>query len=283
MTALLRSLRSKLKPGPRRAGLTLIELVVVLAILAAVAAIVTPLLPNLLRRAHKAIDATQTSELGKAVQLYQGLYYAYPDNFDLLTDNAAATYPSYLPKDGPTDPPFGGFVGTAPSNLTAAEVKALVKVGVVRVQKLAAGTPDQPTLNPYDGNITTDEVNLSTTATPTTIKFAVIDTSAVPDAFLAAARRDDPTAKFVVFGVGPRCSMVGQVIQDAPTSVPQKSGFTPANTYSRVGVIFKVSGLEVAAADNRAKFVGSVALEDDELEATDKDIVGYYEVAKGTN
>jgi hypothetical protein len=102
-------------------------------------------------------------------------------------------------------------------------------------------------------------------------------------AFLQAQYTADPTATYVVFGVGSRCSMVGQTIQDAPTSVPQEAGFTPANTYCRVGVVFKVSGNEVANADNRAKFIAAVALEDDELESTEKDLTGYYQVSGGTN
>src|SRR5262249_36083146 len=87
----------------------------------------------------------------------------------------------------------------------------------------------------------------------------------------------DATARFVVFGVGQRCSMVGTVIQNAPTSVPQNSGFTPATLYSRVGVVFQVAGVGINTTE-RARFIASVALEDDELESTEKDIVGYYDV-----
>jgi type IV pilus assembly protein PilA len=271
----------------RRPGLTLLELIVVLAILAAVAAIIAPLLPNLLRRAHKATDATQTSELSKAVQTYNALYYSYPSNFDLLTTGTA--FPAYLP--GGSTTPFGGFVQLG--TLTSAEADALNSVGITSVQKLAT-TATQPTLNPYPTNtitgMTTDAVLLSTESASPTNSFAIIDFNstsgtailAANPAFLQSARAADPTARYVVFGVGARSQMIGQVIQDAPTSVPQKKGFTPANTYSRVGVIFKVSGVEVANADNRAKFIGAVALEDDELEATEKDVIGFYEVSAGT-
>src|SRR5436305_9294989 len=79
-----------------RRGLTLIELIVVMAILVALAAILIPLFPNMLRRAHKATDATQSGEVAKAVQMYQASYYSYPDNFDLLLDGSGA-FPSYLP------------------------------------------------------------------------------------------------------------------------------------------------------------------------------------------
>jgi hypothetical protein len=90
----------------------------------------------------------------------------------------------------------------------------------------------------------------------------------------------DPTARYVVFGLGPRCSIVGHGIQEAPVAIPQNKDFTPATRYSRIGVIFKVSGKDVASAENRARFVAAVALEDDDLEGTEGGVVGYYDVAR---
>src|SRR5262245_18662553 len=104
-----------------RPGLTLMELIVVLAILVALAAIVVPLFPNLLRRAHKSTDATQTAELAKSVQMYQALYVSYPDEYDLLTDGAASTFPAYLPADGGAT--FGGAVSA--QTLSSAEAATL--------------------------------------------------------------------------------------------------------------------------------------------------------------
>ena len=262
-----------------RRGLTLMELVIVLAILVAVAAIMVPLIPNLLRRSHKATDATQTSEVAKSVQLYQAAYVGYPDNFDLLTDGT--NYPTFLPGGGTA--PFGGFTTLSP--LTAAETAALQRSGVNRVQKLASATgpaPFHPTLNPYgdpSGPLGADLVTLNPGSTGT--QFAVLSRAGIAAAqstLLQTELASDPTARYVVFGVGPRCSMVSKTMQDAPTSVPQEKTFTPDNTYCRVGVVFKVSGTEVEKSE-RARFVAAVALEDDELEATEKDIVGYYGVA----
>lgn len=270
-----KSVGRRLSESSVRRGLTLIELVVVLAVLAAVAAIVTPLMPNLLRRAHKSIDATQTGELSKAVQMYQASYISYPDNFDLLTDGT--TLPPYLPSDDGNA--FGNFV-TATA-LTGDELAALNRVGIQRLQKLATTTNGgnfHPTMNPYAGTIVTDQV---TVATATNTLFAVVSSTAFTSnpSFLQTARQADPTARYVVFGVGPRNSMVGTVIQDAPTSVPQNKSFTPDTLYSRVGLIFKVSGVEVERTE-RARFIAAVALENDELETTEKDLVGYYEVAR---
>jgi type II secretory pathway pseudopilin PulG len=273
------------------------ELVVVMAILAALAAILVPMFPNLLRRAHKVTDTTQTSEVNKALQLYQASFIGYPYDFDMLTDGTG--FPIYLPGASSTVGAFGGFVQA--TTLTTDELAALDKVGITSVQSLASATTSsdlttlmsngsfRPTMYPYSSTVTASR--LVTSAAGTASKnFAVITAAqlntiqtSTNSAFMQSQYAADPTARYVVFGVGPRTSMVGQTIQDAPTSVPQEAGFTPANTYCRVGVIFKVSGNEVNNADNRAKFVAAVALEDDELESTEKDLIGYYEVSSGTS
>jgi prepilin-type N-terminal cleavage/methylation domain-containing protein len=279
--------RGKLTDGQNRRALTLMELVVVLAVLAAVAAIVAPLLPNLLRRAHKATDATQTSEVSKAVQTYQAAYMSYPDNFDLLTAGTAATFPSYLPAEDP-GLPFGGFVQA--SQLTTTEVGALTNVGIRYVQPLATSTSGanfHPTMNPYAeaaagaNPVISNQIDLQASGAENTY-FAVITSTAFTSnpKFLQAHRGYDPNARYVVFGLGARSSMIGSIIQDAPTSVPQNKTFTPDTLYSRVGLLFKVSGAEVNNSDNRARFIGAIALEDDELETTEKDLVGYYQVAR---
>lgn len=273
----------------RRPGLTLMELVIVLAVLAAVSAILIPLFPNLLRRTHKAVDATQSSEVAKSVQLYQSLYISYPDNFDLLTDGTTpgtggtfGAMPAYLPMDDATVGPFGGMAKAAP--LTAAELAALQRAGIQYVQKMAvdSSVPNfHPTMHPYATNVpASDRIDLASPAA-LTLNFAVLDLAAIQVAnpnLLAAERDMDPTARYVVFGVGARCSMVGQTMQDAPMSSPQKKTLTPDTTYCRFGVIFKVSGVEVARTE-RARFISSVALEDDELESTEKDVVGFHEVS----
>ena len=135
------------------AGLTLLELVVVMGILTALAAILVPLMPNLLRRADKATDATQSSELAKAIQLCQATTYGYPDQFDALVDSSGKL-PSYLPGSGTTAGVFGGFVQTSPpSGVTMSDAaSALSKVGINNVHYLASDTEAG---NAYAGGTTT--------------------------------------------------------------------------------------------------------------------------------
>jgi hypothetical protein len=138
-------------------------------------------------------------------------------------------------------------------------------------------------MNPYPS------ASFSPTANPITSStaFAIVNQTAAQaanPAFLQAEFASDPatdaggTAVYIVLGVGARNSMIGSVMQNAPLSVSQKSSFTPDNTYSRVGLIFKVDGIEVQKSE-RARFIAAVALEDDELETTEKDTVGYYGVS----
>lgn len=259
-------------------GLTLIELVVVLAVLAAVAAIVAPLMPNILRRAHKSTEATQTVEVAKAVQMYQASYMGYPDNFDLLTDGT--TFPSYMPNDGSVATTFGGYATL--DSLSTSEAAALHKAGIEHVQTLASNTSGanfHPTLSPYTTTI--GGSGQITVTGNTTTKYAVITPTILANntQFLQSAYNSDSNARYVVLGIGSRSSMVGTVLQDAPTIVPGGKNMTPANSYSRVGVIFKVSGNEINNT-GRARFIGAVVLEDDALETTEEGIVGYYEVAR---
>src|SRR5262249_27735737 len=188
--------------------------------------------------------------------------------------------PSYLPGGGTA--PFGGF--TTISTLSDAEAAALKRVGITSLQPLSTtiASGQHPTLNPYPtgtdlvGNRQLVAAGMNVVILNNT---AIWGSSGLNPSFLQAAyAADAPTARYLVVGVGPRCSMVGKVMQDAPQSVPQSKDFTPANTYSRVGLIFKISGNEVNVTE-RARFIAAVALEDDELEQTDKDIAGYYDVA----
>ncbi len=163
------------KPAARRSGLTLMELVVVLVILVALAGILVPILPSMIERAHRSTQATNTSEVTKAIQLYQSLNGTYPDGYDLMTDGSNLI--NYFPSCGAASPmplgetanpnptnylgfsyPAGGYVSAAP--LSSNALSALQGAGIVNeyalMQYTSSGTnsssgtePWQPTFNPY--------------------------------------------------------------------------------------------------------------------------------------
>ncbi|MEZ6089588.1 MAG: prepilin-type N-terminal cleavage/methylation domain-containing protein [Pirellulaceae bacterium] len=253
----------------RRRGLTLLELIVVMTVLAATAAIVLPLLPNLLRRAHKVTDATQTAEMSKAIQTHHAAYLSYPDQWDLMTE-AGGALPDFIPADDGA--PFGG---AQIDTLSEDEVKALKRVGITLGHHFVQTAPNHPTEDPYAASVLAP-----TTLTFDTTPVFVIDATTTGEYPVEISNdlQRDPTARFVVFGAGPRATMVGKIIQNAPTSVPQNVEFTPSTLYSRIGVIFQVAGTGILTT-KRARFIGAVALEDDEIKSTEKDLVGYYDIA----
>lgn len=188
-----------------RRGLTLMELVVVMTVLAALAAIVLPLFPNLLRRSHKVTEATQTSEVSKAIQLFQAASLDFPNEWDLMTVSDG-TKPDFIPAEDGT--PFGG--GAQIGNLTADEVTALNKVGINLGHHFPTSiTTGHPTEDPYAAAVTAPTIISDTTSV-----FIINNTTPrnYPPEIANIIDRDN-TAKFVVFGVGPRSTMVGKVIQ----------------------------------------------------------------------
>ena len=248
----------------------------------ALAGILVPLLPNLFVQADNATEATQFGELAKAIQTYQATTMGYPNNFDLLTDGSK--FPAYLPPTGGAA--FAGWVEA--KTLTAAELSALTAAGIQYVQPLATDTTPQGfdcTLNPYPNTtLTANQVDLTTSAASSEV-FAVIDPTTNVNVinntmtFLQTLIAADPTALTWCSGSVPavRWSARASRRHQWPCRTPART-FTPATNYSRFGVIFKVSGTEIASL-GQARYVTACSLEDDGLETTPGDIAQYWQFA----
>jgi type II secretory pathway pseudopilin PulG len=83
-----------------QAGLTLIELAVVMLILIGLATLVLPMTGGIVGKTHQSTAATTGAELFNQVQLYQAQKYGMPGGWDLLTDGAAPL--NYLDNAGYT-------------------------------------------------------------------------------------------------------------------------------------------------------------------------------------
>jgi len=271
--------------GPRRAGLTLIELIVVLTILVALAAILIPMLPNMLGRAHDTSSATNVSEITKYVQTYNQLYFQYPNNLDNLVD--AGTGGTNLLGTLAGGGNLAGQVQT--QTLTAAQVTALNNIGITSVANLtgtaANGTANwSPTFFPYTTLNPRLPANttLVTTTTPPTMAVLTGTTSVggtpTGGTGVAAAVTKlglSPSGTYVVLGFGLANGAVGQVVQECPVHFPDQSTISPAITYQRYGVIFKVSD-PAALNFTNAVFVGTVCLLDDGIESGNDHIQDFF-------
>ncbi len=230
------------RKSKNRQGLTLLELVVVLVILVALAGILVPLLPGMLGRAHTAEHGTNITEINKAVEAFNLINRSYPDGLDQL-DTAYEVMP-----DGVTGGPAcnGELDDVA---LVASDVTALNNAGVTRVWALAPASTDLITA-PYAA------------AAP-----VVLAAGNVAGLSVAAATRlyndADAQSKYVVFGFGPGCEMIGKPggIPESPLHFSDEKGAAgdPTKTYARFGLVFRVADTAGVSLET-AQFVGTVAL-----------------------
>jgi type II secretory pathway pseudopilin PulG len=275
------------------------ELVVVMVILMALAAIIVPIFPSLIERAHRASQGTNTSEITKAIQLYQSLNGTYPDGYDLLTDGSQLI--NYFPSAGAASPmvlstdtananptnyigfsyPAGGYVSTGP--LTAGGLAALNGAGITTEYALlqnassasssytqssgSLSTGWQPTFNPYQGDSPTSGQTTLTTST----NVVYVNGSGIIAGNLAgsAVVSGSPT-QFVLFGLGKRCSAIGTVISNPSYNFPNDAVHeNPDQVYERFGLVFQLEDVNKNPLPS-ALFVGAVFIESNVLGGTDK-------------
>jgi prepilin-type N-terminal cleavage/methylation domain-containing protein len=253
-------------------GLTLMELLVVLVILIALAAILVPMLPKMLSRAHTATGATNMAELARFVQTYEQLYQGYPTGFDALVSSSGGI-PDYLLVANGGD----GNPQLVAAALTDGERDALVNAGVTYLFYLRPTRAEldanggSPTFDPY---APVPPLDLTTAGTPTVL-FAS-EWAIERDAHLVADPNPSNGDRYVVFGVGKRCTMNGRVMADQPTHFSDTPQESPDQVYARYGLVFKVR--RGSNALSRARFVGVVEFHAEGLGSKDGHMEEYYNI-----
>jgi type II secretory pathway pseudopilin PulG len=246
------------------------ELVVVMAVLIALATIVVAVLPGMIGRAHTSSSATNLSELNKAIQLYEGTFFSYPNGWDRMTD-ASGTLCDYLPGASGTTAAGGVLSVSTP---TAAEVAALDAAGINQVHDMVGSSSGAPA-----GWTPTHEPYLGAAGTFTAISTTTDLVYATELAVETMMRSDGGTAdgdRYVVLGIGRRCSMVGRTIADPPTHFPDHADDAPHLVYQRFVAVFKVRNKGQAMP--RALFVGTLALHEDGVSTADREVGEYFKL-----
>jgi len=232
-------------------GLTLVELVVVLAILAAVAGIVLGSIPALLRQTSAASAGAGAAEVNAAIQYFKTRKYCFPDGYDSLLE-APYTLLKTLPK--------GSLHQLKPKDLDNADRPFLAAVGIRTTWRHnptndAEGVTFRPLTNTktYDataGGVAADDVAALNTAE--------IDVDAL---FGPGTRRGGINEIFAVFGLGPKCTLVGGDggILFAPVTYGSTAATNPMDFYQRYGLVFRLDRDEGRAA----QFLGAVVFDHD--------------------
>ena len=227
-----------LRSKRNRAGLTLIELVVVMAILIALAGILIPLISGVIGRAETSARATNSQEIYKWIQMYDASYTRYPSDWDALTDGTTTPL-TYV----------NGFTGTTPvlqiGAITTAEATALERRGHPAYIQLMADAPATtnetffPYLDPNDRASATGSLTISSATPPNLVTL----TTAGQFQLGLSDNATTSSGVYVVFGFGKRCSLVGTGVDEAPVNFFDNAALSPITRYSRYGIVFQVNGV----------------------------------------
>lgn len=246
-------------------GLTLIELIVVMAILVVLAGLTLPKLDVFKLKANKAQAASNIESATNMVTAFKVQNDEFPDVWDSLLEAPAHTalYASLHPSL--TGAPGGnGKKLRLDTIATADELKSLQRVGILT-------TVDCDPAAEFPGNsakATTPRLlqvgdSIATFDETDEHGFEVLQ-SFYPTAKIPA---DLPFAdkKVVVFGLGPQCNIIGDLIHAAPFY----ANANQLTQYNRFLVAY-----EIDKGGSRARLLGTVGADADFLE---DEIISYYE------
>lgn len=257
----------------REAGMTLLELAVVLAILVAVAGIIVPLLPNMMHQANVPACTANITELDKMIQTQSSMYSTYPNRMDNLTGGSGLV--SYV-LTGATGK-YGQASFTA-DTLSGSEATALTNAGITQLTTLVekpSGSGDwKPTFWPYGTSQGSDPTFISVgngTSVAVLTSFGCRLMGLPYSNNPADSSGTNTHNRFVVFGLGRPCTLFRSMAMEPPSHFADAPSEDPATYYMRFAAVFQVAKDMADAAGNwsvvpltesRARFVGTVAFHD---------------------
>jgi len=250
-------------PGNQRA-LTLIELVVVLAILVALAGAVLGSIPALLRQTAAATAGAGAAQVDAAMQYFRIIRGRYPDGYDSLLE-APYTLLSSLPT--------GSLRQLKPKDLDNADRPFLSAAGI-RTTWMHSTNPaiDGVTFLPLTSTKSFDAAAGGFAADDV----AALDTNRfdVDAAFGPGTRTGGVNEIFAVFGLGPKCTLVGADggMLAAPVTFGATAGTNPMDTYQRYGLVFRMNRDE----GRPAKFLGTVVFDDDGIKTSGRKAAEWF-------
>lgn len=248
---------SRIANRRRQAGLTLIELLIVLVVLVGVAGILVPLFPDVRQRTHGATGADNMKETSKALQLHLLNTGGYPNELDALIDEAgvlaieAATTPQFATTD----------LDDSSTDLT--QIRAALNGAGIETLLVHDSTTENATFEPYSGDI---EDLTGATASVVTLTTAGIN------ALGLEALSADGTIAYVLAGVGAGSSAIGESMLDAPVHFAEEH--SPIDEYSRFLAVFAVP------AEGALRLAGVVANHEGELDGLGNALNEYYEATE---
>ncbi len=252
----------------RQAGMTLIELTVVLLVLVGLAGLLIPFVTGFVGRTHDSTGTFNSAALDNNIQRYVAEKTSLPNRLEALVNvaagSASATDPVCAAAAIDTvyckmmEPNFfaTAVADTGTPGPTTMRANSLAMAGITNV---FYNDPD--TDNATFASITGNPVTLNDGAAHTLAIVADVDQdgTVTPGAVdtqehLAAAFErpidtfDATCYDYVVMGIGDQSDLIGSTMSTAPVHFAQQGAMGPANKYNRFVAIFQVDKTNAAVA-----------------------------------
>jgi len=209
----------------RQAGMTLIELTVVLLVLVGLAGLLIPYVSGFVTKTHDSTGASNIQSLNNAMQRYAVEHYDnYPNKMDSLLISTGDVYPKMMGE-------MMGMSYFTPFELDSAKANALKSAGVKKVMEMDDTTGDATFAN--------------TTGVVTDIASGVkvVEVTGAPLSDLSH-RLGKPTDTglyhYFAFGIGDDSSIAGATVSDVPVHFSRNGDMGANNAYNHFVAIFEV-------------------------------------------
>ena len=247
----------------RQAGMTLIELTVVLLVLIGLAGLMIPYVGGFISKTHDSTGSDSLAELAKSMQQYQVQFQGYPDDMDSLyvTSGTVGIFDKMM------DPDLFEVVTLASSTANSIPAEAFTMTGIGSVMDMNETAADSATFESNDGisRAIVDGGKL------VAIKFDATDAvngcagnymGCTDETYLSqqlgGVAIDSAVNTYVVFGIGSGSSMIGKTIHEAPVHFAKTGAMSADNKYNRILSVFEVQNDGMMDMSKRAKFVGTI-------------------------
>ncbi|MFT5303259.1 MAG: hypothetical protein ACI814_004078 [Mariniblastus sp.] len=241
----------------------MLELLVVLTILIALGGIVVSTLPGMLKRTQVATAASNIPEINATIRRNAMLSQGEIGNrFDAMITGSASL-------DGSVPLYVGGAEFFTATTLTEIEIEALREVGVTELIPALAET-DNATFTSHDQ---------PPIAVGSDSKVCAIATDVATELFREGWNFEPVEgAKYLVFGIGEQCSMVGSgakaAFSEAPMHFSDDRAQSPEEMYSRYLILVELKTTSESKAV--ARYVGAAIPGSTGIHNVSKELENYY-------
>jgi len=229
----------------RQAGMTLIELTVVLLVLVGLAGLMIPYVSGFVGKTHDATGSANLAGVANAITRFETENGSYPNKMDslLLADGSAMV--DYMMATTPLTAYNASIVDMSDQDICW----GLRKAGITQVTAMDAGTKANfnPTFNNDDA--TTPTITLMTMGMGSTAPMCAAASKVVEITNAEAKKilgRVDVTKRYVVFGLGQANTAVGKTLQDAPVHFAKSGNMNASNKYNRFLAVFELWDRDLA-------------------------------------